>query len=262
MQRHLGGIFFFCRVARCGWPDCLFHDLWCRLAVLSVAALAPQALRRRLRAQRRALSSPQLRHAGLQVARRLGRAPFWRGVRHVGLYRPAFGEVPVLPLAHVLLRRGLRLYLPHVRALDRRLVFVPVSRGQLQQPQRLMRHPLGMRQPACARGRSVHRLDVLVMPLVAADRMGHRLGMGGGYYDRTLGQPAFGRRCRPLRLGLAHDFQQVQTLWVQPWDQALHALALPSGVQWFGSCRALMGGPRFMRPCPIPTLAIAPTSSI
>ncbi len=61
----------------------------------------------------------------------------------------------------------------------------------------------------------VESIDVVLVPLVAFDALGHRLGMGGGFYDRT-----FARRKRklPLLVGIAHDFQQVERLAVAPWD--------------------------------------------
>ncbi len=196
-------------------------------------------LRRHLRQQRRALSVPQQRQAARAVARRLVRHPLWQGCQHIGLYLSAFGEVSLLPLARQLQRRGKRLYLPVVRRWDQRLRFVRTSARQLGTRQRLRRHPLGMQQPALHGSRSVHQLDVLVMPLLGFDAHGHRLGMGGGYYDRTLGQPGRGQCVRPLRLGVAHGFQQVAALPVQPWDQPLHQLVSPQRHWFFHPLRGL-----------------------
>lgn len=192
------------------------------------AAALPQ-LRRDLRRQRRQLDARTRLQAGHAIARRLCRHPLWRGQIHVGLYLPAFGEVPILPLARQLCRQHCRLYLPVVRRLDQRLVFVPTSIQQLAQRQRLIRHPLGMLQPASGRGRPVQQLDVLILPLLAADHRGARLGMGGGYYDRTLGQPARRCRTRPLRIGVGYGFQLLPCpLPTAPWDQPLHHLVTPT----------------------------------
>jgi 5-formyltetrahydrofolate cyclo-ligase len=60
-------------------------------------------------------------------------------------------------------------------------------------------------------------LDVLVMPLVAFDRRGTRLGMGGGYFDRALA----GAASRPLRVGVGFDFQEVNEIPAEPWDVPL-----------------------------------------
>ena len=84
-----------------------------------------------------------------------------------------------------------------------------------------------MKEPIQTRAKNVDQLDLLIMPLLACDHLGTRMGMGGGYYDRTLARcPA-----RPFRVGLAYDFQQVERLQRQVWDQPLDA-ALVAG-RWF-----------------------------
>lgn len=68
--------------------------------------------------------------------------------------------------------------------------------------------------------------DVILVPLVAADRRGFRIGQGGGHYDRTLEAL---RRQKPVRaIGLAFDVQLVDTLPAEAHDQRLNALATPS----------------------------------
>ena len=83
---------------------------------------------------------------------------------------------------------------------------------------------LGMQQAMQSRGHTVKHLDLLLMPLLACDHVGTRLGMGGGFYDKTLSRAPQ----KPYRLGLAHDFQLLeQTLTRQEWDQPLNALLTP-----------------------------------
>lgn len=70
------------------------------------------------------------------------------------------------------------------------------------------------------------RPDVLLVPLLAADRTGNRLGQGGGHYDRTL---AAIRAAGPvLAIGIAFDMQIVDTVTAAPWDQPLDAIATPT----------------------------------
>ena len=108
--------------------------------------------------------------------------------------------------------------------MNQRLVWVKVSRNQFQN-KRFSHHPLGMQEPMATRGQHVSHLDLLLMPLLACDPYGTRIGMGGGFYDKTL---ASARYHRPFRLGLAHHFQLVpQRLIREKWDQPLDGLLTP-----------------------------------
>lgn len=180
-------------------------------------------LRRTLQQQRRARSATQRRQVGHAVARRLRRQHAFRTAQKVGVYLNDFGEVPTQAVIELCFKHGKQVYLPQIREFDQRLVFVPISRHQYQN-RRFARHRLGMLEPRQSRGQSVKKLQLLILPLLGFDQTGTRLGMGGGYYDRTLACcPA-----QPLRVGLAYDFQQVERLQRQIWDQPLDA-ALVAG---------------------------------
>ncbi|MCK0172024.1 5-formyltetrahydrofolate cyclo-ligase [Aliiroseovarius sp. S1123] len=73
--------------------------------------------------------------------------------------------------------------------------------------------------------------EVVVVPLVAFDRKGGRLGYGGGFYDRTLE----GLRAeRPtLAIGYAYSAQEAEGLPLEPTDQPLDAIVTDEGVTWF-----------------------------
>jgi len=71
--------------------------------------------------------------------------------------------------------------------------------------------------------------EVAVVPGVAFDRRGFRLGFGGGYYDRLFARP---ETARTLRIGLAYDFQVVDRLPAEAWDQPMHALCTPKEMTW------------------------------
>ncbi|HAT0112766.1 TPA: 5-formyltetrahydrofolate cyclo-ligase, partial [Salmonella enterica subsp. enterica serovar Saintpaul] len=74
------------------------------------------------------------------------------------------------------------------------------------------------------------KLDVLVTPLVAFDEDGQRLGMGGGFYDRTLQN---WQQHKILPVGYAHDCQLVEKLPVKEWDIPLPAVVTPSKIwEW------------------------------
>lgn len=73
--------------------------------------------------------------------------------------------------------------------------------------------------------------DIILVPLVAVDACGNRLGQGGGYYDRTLALLRATQRI--VAVGVAWDVQRVEALPADPWDAPLDALATPSGWHRF-----------------------------
>ncbi|MDP3859287.1 MAG: 5-formyltetrahydrofolate cyclo-ligase [Stagnimonas sp.] len=185
---------------------------------------AKAELRRRLRAQRRALSTRQRRQAARRLLRQFLRWREFRRARHVALYLSMASELDTSLLRHALARRGLRLYAPRIhRRLGLR--FVPLR------PSRLPRHAQGMRQPPPGPARSLRQLDLLLLPLLGFDDQGQRLGQGGGYYDRALA--GLKRARRPRRIGLAYACQQVERLPVEPHDRPLHAVLTERGLRRF-----------------------------
>ena len=77
------------------------------------------------------------------------------------------------------------------------------------------------------------QLDIVLLPLLAFDDRGNRLGMGGGYYDRLFASRLHRKTKQPLRVGLAFDCQQAERLPMQAWDVPLHAVVTESGWRFF-----------------------------
>lgn len=146
----------------------------------------------------------------------------------VALFLSFDGELNTTPLIEALWRAGKNVYLP---------VLHPFSPGNLlflrYTPQsNLVTNRLKILEPKLD-VRDVlplNELDVLVTPLVAFDETGQRLGMGGGFYDRTL---QHWQQHGLYPVGLAHDCQRVETLPVEQWDIPLPAVVTPSRLwQW------------------------------
>ena len=158
----------------------------------------------------------------------------------IGLYYDGFGELPTQPLIDWCKRLGYLPYLPVVGSLgrdnqrndDKRLRFVPIYQSKLINiPTQI--HRLGMKQNHHRRLLWARELDVIVCPLVAVDLNGNRMGMGGGFYDTTLGKSYRAGIKKPLKIGWCYDFQVVEQLERQPWDVPLDGLITPSGIRWF-----------------------------
>ena len=72
--------------------------------------------------------------------------------------------------------------------------------------------------------------DVVLVPLVAFDGTGQRLGQGGGFYDRAIAEAG---AARPLLIGVAHAFQQVRSVPVEAWDMPLDAVVTEERIHEF-----------------------------
>ena len=149
-------------------------------------------------------------------------SPLYLKARRVALYLAADGEIDPVLLAMDALRRNKQIYLPVLHPLTGdRMLFVAWN-----QATRLRRNRFGIPQPATLAGLvSPWQLDLVLTPLVAFDDQGGRLGMGGGFYDRTFATDLTARwpRC-PHLAGLAHGFQRVEALPGRPWDVPLDAV--------------------------------------
>ena len=184
------------------------------------SSLTRPQLRRLLRHNRRALSPAEQRQAAQGVYRQLAQNLLFRRARHVSLYLPMDGEIDPCLLLRAAQKRGKATYLPVLSAWPRtKMVFQRVHPGEKFKPNRF-RIP----EPRinAKRQRKIWTLDLVLMPLVGFDPQGGRLGMGGGFYDRSLAYLARRKTWRkPVLLGLAHECQKVGKLAVASWDVPL-----------------------------------------
>ncbi|GFM49947.1 5-formyltetrahydrofolate cyclo-ligase [Pseudomonas cichorii] len=203
------------------------HDL---AFMTSNPTLTRPQLRRQLRKARRALTPGQQRAAALGLYRQLAQHPLFRRARHISLYLPMDGEIDPRLLLRAAQRRGKATYLPVLDAWPRtKMVFQRVRPGEKFIPNRF-RIP----EPRInrARQRRIWALDLILMPLVGFDDEGGRLGMGGGFYDRSLAYLARRKTWKkPLLLGLAHECQKVERLAQASWDVPLQGTV--SDSRWY-----------------------------
>ncbi|WP_185267696.1 5-formyltetrahydrofolate cyclo-ligase [Halopseudomonas xiamenensis] len=181
------------------------------------------ALRRQLRSARRALTPQQQHQASQRLLRQLAQHPLFRRSRHIAFYLANDGEIDPAALLRHAQRLGKHCYLPVITGW-------PANRMHFQRllpNQRWVRNRFGIREPLLNRGLQARpwRLQLVLMPLVGFDRAGNRLGMGGGFYDRTF---AFRQRRQgwagPQLLGLAHECQRVEQLPTAAWDIPLDGI--------------------------------------
>ncbi|WP_346380663.1 5-formyltetrahydrofolate cyclo-ligase [Acidithiobacillus sp.] len=191
-------------------------------------------MRRRIRQQRRALSSEVLHYAAMALASHLVRLNHFRRARHIGLYWPMQGEISPLLLMQHSIAVNKHFYLPVLAGhFARSLRFAPFHPHM-----NLRSNRLHIPEPQVPPGyqRSVRELDLLILPLVAFDAEGYRLGMGGGFYDRSLAHLPHRRSWRrPRLIGVGHAFQEVPRLPREPWDIPLGIVCTEKGCYRIGS---------------------------
>ncbi len=176
-------------------------------------------LRRRLRARRRAIAPAERGAAETAACDHLWAALRASGAPRVALYRAFDGELDPEPLAARARAAGVEVVYPAWRDAEP-LTFVDAERWTVD-----------ARGLATPHGPTVvlDRGDLVVVPGVAFDEDGYRLGLGGGHYDRTLAI------CPARTLGLAFECQRIDRVPRAPWDRPVDALVTERGHFTFAS---------------------------
>ena len=186
-----------------------------------------QALRLAMREKRLALAESERMAMSVAIAEQVVALPMVQEARQVHCYLSiaALGEVSTEPLLHALHAMGKKLLVPVVQG--RELLSVcyepsmPLRIGRFGQP-----------EPERAIPADAAQLDVVVLPLLAFDEKGQRLGYGKGYYDRMLERFTL-HHVTPYCIGLAFSLQQVAALPADFWDKPLDAVVHEKGLLSF-----------------------------
>ena len=184
-------------------------------------------LRQKIRQQRRSLTRAEADDCAEQLAHRTARHALVIQSQRVAAYLASDGEINPYPLMQLLWKSGKTIYLP---------VLVPFSNqtlwfAEFSPTDTLVFNRFGIPEPVRRRLLKPCALDLVLTPLVAFDSSGHRIGMGGGYYDRSF---AFLRRRqhwrKPRLLGLAYELQKQVCIEPNDWDIPLDAVATESRI--------------------------------
>lgn len=179
-------------------------------------------IRKTLRRRRRSLTATEQIQAARRLAQQLLANPELYRARHIAIYLPNDGEIDPRPYIQRARLRGVQFYLPVLHPFhDGKMVFSPYSAHTALRPNRF-----GIPEPDFVgkRKRPAWALDAVLMPLVGFDLEGGRLGMGGGFYDRTFEFVRRTPRLAPKLIGLAHEIQRVVRLPIEPWDIPLQGI--------------------------------------
>lgn len=176
-------------------------------------------LRQQIRKTRANLTALQQQQAEDSITQQALELIEERNAQHIALYISFDGEISTDKLIKILWAQGKQVYLPVLHPFNpnhllflRYLPDIPMLKNKfgIWEPKLNVQNVLPLDE-----------LDILFTPLVAFDKQGNRLGMGGGFYDRTL---QHWQKSPFIPVGLAHQCQQVEQLPTEAWDVPLHQI--------------------------------------
>ncbi len=182
-------------------------------------------LRQAYRQRRAALDEADLARAAGALCERIVALDEYREAQRIAAYFAVNGEIGLGPLIDAALEQGKAIYLP---VIDRQtLRFAPYYHGQQMRSNRFRLPEPDVDDEAMLAPR---QLDLVLAPLVVFDAERNRIGMGGGFYDRSF---AFRREpgiARPRLIGVAHEMQRAAQLTPAAWDVRLDLVVTDRAV--------------------------------
>ena len=181
-----------------------------------------KALRQSIRKQRQSISTPNRKKFAKKLLSQVQKLSNFQKKQKIAIYLPNDGEIDTKSIKNFLENRGFSIYLPIL--VGKSLKFAKVGKN-------FRKNKFGINEPISSHILNANQMNIIFMPLVGFDQNKNRIGMGGGFYDRTL---EFKKRLQnyknPKLYGLAFDCQKVDELYVQPWDVSMDAVITPTRI--------------------------------
>lgn len=202
----------------------------------TASALEKTRIRQAMRRRRAALSSDEARHASEAMHRLIFACPEFQNARAIHCYLSFGAEIQTAPLFERCRQAGVLTYAPFLNQETGVLEIAPWQPGDA-----VSTGAFGVPEPAVrAQGESgLPPPSVVLVPGLAFDQLGNRLGYGKGYYDRFLArlaesandarQPTL-RGKKPVLIGLAYEFQVLNSIPRDPWDIPMDIIATDCGI--------------------------------
>ena len=182
-----------------------------------------QALRLTCQQIRKKLSLTYQQRVSLQICAHIRKLDQYRYAKRIALYQAVNGEIDLSSLWRSAPLQGKYCYFPALNE-DSTLSFLPATPSSPFHENRY-----GIAEPDIGREHALspEQLNLIFIPLVAFDSQGTRLGMGAGYYDRTLANYQ-----TPLLVGVAYEFQRQSFIEAQSWDIGLNVVITERAAYW------------------------------
>ncbi len=174
-------------------------------------------IRKQVRQARRAVAAPYARNASFKFSEFVATLPEYQAASTLSAYLPFDGEADPLPLIDRAIQEGKQVYVPVIVGKQEPLVFAPWDRQT-----GMKRNAFGIEEPDVPPDQrvSIQHIDVCITPLVAFDERCNRIGVGGGYYDRTLAQ-LNDSTSSTTTCGVAYELQRLDKIETREWDVRL-----------------------------------------
>ncbi len=171
-----------------------------------------QELRRRIREQKRAMTAEQIEEKSARLGEYFASSELYRQARTIYGYMPYNQEVRTVPMLERALREGKRVAIPKCYGDEMRFIYIDdltkVEKGYANIPEPIADEPIADDETA-----------LVLMPGLAFDPQGHRIGYGGGFYDRFLAKEP-----NHPTLALCYDFQMLEQLETEEFDIPVDAV--------------------------------------
>ena len=187
-------------------------------------------IRKEIRSKRRHLSIKQQQIAADQLADQLISHTTFKNSQNIACYLATEGELSLMPFIYACWQRNKNVFLPVLQPRNHHpLWFAPFTQTTPLIPNRY-----GILEPQHnkkQRRMKIITLDSIFVPLVAFDLHGNRIGMGAGYYDRTLKHlKTRSHWLRPHLIGVGYEFQQEKNITTNEWDVPMHFISTDKAV--------------------------------
>lgn len=189
-----------------------------------------QSIRRDIRHKRAALSENEQQLAARKLQTKLSAYSQIKQAKSIAVYLANDGELDLFPFIDWCWQENKNVYLPVIHPFSPgNLLFLHYTKLTI-----MTTNKYGICEPKLdvRTLKHVNEIDVMCTPLVAFDDKGNRLGMGGGFYDRTLEQwyktsTIQNLPVKPFPIGIAHDCQRVEFIPSEEWDIPLPQIITP-----------------------------------
>lgn len=180
-------------------------------------------IREEKRKSRLGLSSQIQEMNSKKIAIQISKLPYFNDATNIASYIASDGEINTTHLHDLSWSKNKKVFLPHIEK-ENKLSFFYFQEGGA-----LKNGPWGTFEiESPGKERNLLEMDLILVPMVAFDNFGNRLGRGGGFYDRCLSKLCL--KSKNKIYGLAHDMQEVEKISVKENDIAMHGIITPTRI--------------------------------